>query len=145
MFSNENEVASRGSIFPDLAQQDGQSPTFSDSFGVLLDLARREGLPQCLAILPLLIKSGITIPTSFYREILELIRPVDIDFLEHCELFIRSITLSLWLRSLDRQDLQPIIALLHSRLSPQIYGFLSTARNISVAYVASSLSTFWKW
>jgi hypothetical protein len=127
------------------AQQDRQ--IFNDSFRVLLDLASKqppEGLSQCLAILPVLIKSGITISASFFREIVELIQPDNSDFFEHCHLLTRSLTYSLWLRSFGRQDLQPIIASLHSRLSPQIYDSLLAKQNISVAYVSSSLIIFWK-
>jgi undecaprenyl pyrophosphate phosphatase UppP len=108
-----------------------------DPFRVILNLAQQSGrgLHQTLAILPVIIKSGVTISSSFFNEIQNLIHPTNFDFLQQSKTFLRSLTLCLWVRSLGRQDLQLIIASIHARLSTHISNCLKNRQNLPFAYV----------
>lgn len=108
-----------------------------DPFRVILNLAQQSGrgLQQSLAILPVIIKSGVTISSSFFNEIQNLIHPNNSDFLQQSKTFLRSLTLCLWVRSLGRQDLQHIIASIHVRLSAHISNCLRNLQDLPFAYV----------
>jgi len=114
---------------------DRQHVTPMDTFRVILNLAQQsaEGLSQSLSILPVIIKSGVVVSSSFFNEISDLIQPTNPNFLEDSKMFMRSLAFCLWLRSLGRPDLQQTISSFHTRISKYISGCLKTGRNVSLA------------
>ncbi|KAF9533011.1 hypothetical protein CPB83DRAFT_806739 [Crepidotus variabilis] len=131
LFSNETEGSQRGTAYAEVTpgQLDKQNLLFMDSFRVILTHAKQspEGLETCLAILPLVVKSGIIISTTFFKDVLDLIDAAHLSFLSHVEMLLKAITFTLWLRSIGRQDLQVVIASLHAKFSPHFADALTTS------------------
>ena len=114
---------------------DRPSPVFMDPLRVISNLARQSGpgVSSILAILPVIIKSGVNIPSAFYKNILDFIVPSSPEFLGNAKAFARCVTLSLWLRSLGRQDLQALIASLHMKVLTRLSECLSTGHDAADA------------
>lgn len=108
-----------------------------DPLGAIYNFANQspESLSKSLSFLSSVVKSGISIPTTFFRQVLDLITLNADNNLENANLFVKAIALSLWLRSFGRQDLQGLISSLHAQLASKITESLTSGKGISTSSV----------
>ncbi|CAA7271679.1 unnamed protein product [Cyclocybe aegerita] len=119
-----------------------RQPGVPDPLGAMGRLASESdvGLTQGLGFLSMAATSGVVISSSSFNQFLALIAPENLNCLDHAGLFIKAIVLSLWMRSLGRQDIQGLVAALHSQLSSQISRSLLSGSNASMALSIIRLS-----
>lgn len=105
------------------------------------------GLSLSISYLPMLIKSGVNIPIQTFKHFLPLLMANKGGSLENANTFMRALALSLWLKSSRGQDLQDLIATLHSHLSSQISWCLVSGQNPDIWWVhlKISLMSFPSW
>lgn len=126
----------RGSIDATSPTSDKPRLPFIDPLPAILNLATQseDSLSQSLLYLSMLTKSGVNIPTSFFVQISALIDFNGPNALDNSNTLLKAILLCLWQASISRQDLQSLIAMLHSRLANQILACLVSEKGASVAY-----------
>ncbi|KAJ3516626.1 hypothetical protein NLJ89_g1005 [Agrocybe chaxingu] len=117
-------------------------PELPDPLGAMGRLASESdiGLSQGLNFLSMAATSGVVISSTSFNQFLALIAPENLNCLGHAGLFIKAVVLSLWMRSLGRQDFQELVAALHSQLSSQISRSLLSGSNASIALSIIRLS-----
>ena len=140
-FGTDNESSERYNSTTDFTSLTSDKPRLSliDPLHTILCLATQseDGLSRSLLYLSLLTKSGVNIPTSFFVQFSKLINFNGPNSLENANTLSKAILLSLWQTSI-KQDLQSIIAVLHSRLANQVLECLLSRKGSSVAYVGSA-------
>ncbi|KAF9482782.1 hypothetical protein BDN70DRAFT_800871 [Pholiota conissans] len=147
LFLQENEPAQSSAMSPlDMMTSPAHSlqESFVDPLRSISNFANQSeaGLPRTLSYLPMIIRSGVNIPVSTFKHFLALITANKRNSLDNANMLVRAILLSLWLKSTGRQDLQDLLALLHSALSSQISQCLVSGKNpiISLSIIRQSLA-----
>ena len=140
-FGTESESSQRSSSSVDLSSSTSDKPRVPliDPLRAILSLATQseDGLSQSLLYLSLLAKSGVNIPTSFFVQFSNLIDFNGPNSLNNANTLVKAILLSLWQTASGRQELQSLIAMLHSRVANQVLECLSSGEGSSVAYAGS--------
>jgi hypothetical protein len=123
-----------------LSTPDKPRPPLMDPLHAILGLASQSegGLTRSLLYLSMLTKSGVNIPSSFFVQISKLIDFNGPNSLDNANTLLKAIFLCLWQTSIGRQELQSLIAMLHSRLANQVLECLLSGKGASVAYVDSA-------
>lgn len=141
-FGSESESSQRysSSIDPTSSSPDKPRPPLMDPLHAILSLASQSegGLTRSLLYLSMLTKSGVNIPSSFFVQISKLIDFNGPNSLDNANTLLKAIFLCLWQTSIGRQELQSLIAMLHSRLANQVLECLLSDKGASVAYVDSA-------
>lgn len=141
-FGTESESSQRYNSSIDFTSATSDKPrlTLIDPLPTILTLATQseDGLSRSLLYLSLLTESGVSIPTSFFVQFSKLIDFNGPNALENVNTLLKAILLSSWQTSIGRQDLQTLIATLHSQLASQVFKCLSSGESSSVAYVGSA-------
>ena len=116
---------------PILHSADGFRSPSIDPLRAISNFANQSdaGLSRSIAYLPMLIKSGINIPIQTFKHLLPLLMAHKGGLLENANIFIRALALSLWIKSSRGQDLQDLVASVHSQLSSQISSSLKSGQN----------------
>ena len=146
-FGTESESFQRYSSGVDLspsATSDKSRVPLIDPLRAILNLATQseDGLSRSLLYLSMLAKSGVNIPTSFFVQFSNLINFNGPNSLINANTLLKAILLSLWQTAIGRQELQSLIAMLHSRLANQVLECLLSGEGSSIGYVdAVSLPT----
>lgn len=137
----ESESSQRYSSSGDLSSSTSDKPRVPliDPIRAILSLATQseDGLSRSLLYLSMLAKSGVNIPTSFFVQFSNLVDLSGPNSLNNANTLLEAILLSLWQTAIGRQELQSLIAMLHSRLANQVLECLLTGEGSSVAYVDS--------
>ena len=140
-FGTESESSQRYSSSIDLSSSTSDKPRVPliDPLRAILSLATRseDDLSQSLTYLSMLAKSGVSIPTSSFVQFSNLIDFNGPSSLNNANTLLKAILLSLWQTAIGRQELQGVIAMLHSRLANQVLECLLSGEGSSVAYVDS--------
>ena len=140
-FGTESESSQRYGNGIDLSSSTSDKPRVPliDPLQAILSLATQssDGLSRSLLCLSMLAKSGINIPTAFFVQISNLIDFNGPNSLNNANILLNAILLSLWQTAIGRQDLQSLIAMLHSRLANQVLECLLSGEDSLVAYVDS--------
>ena len=138
-FGTESESSQRYGSSVDLSSSTSDKPRVPliDPLRAILSLATKseDGLSRSLLYLSMLAKSGVNIPTSFFVQFSNLIDFNGPNSLDNGDTFLKAILLSLWQTATGRQELQSLIAMLHSRLANQVLECLLSGEGTSVAYV----------
>lgn len=123
LFNKEVEASQRYStmVDPRMTMQDLSSLGDINPLRDLLDTAKadRDGFSKGLHWLCLFVSSGVEPPISLFREYATLARQFQAD-IETCLMLVRATLWSCWLRSVGRQELQAVIATVHSNVGPAI-------------------------
>lgn len=140
-FGTESENSQRYSsgIDPSSSTSDKFRVPLIDPLHAILSLATQseDDLSRSLLYLSMLAKSGVNIPTSFFVQFSNLIDFNGPNSLNNGNTLLNAILLSLWQTAIGRQELQNIIAMLHSRLANQVLECLLSGEGSSAAYVDS--------
>lgn len=122
---------------PILHSADGFRSPSIDPLRAISNFANQSdaGLSRSIAYLPMLIKSGINIPIQTFKHLLPLLMAHKGGLLENANIFIRALALSLWIKSSRGQDLQDLVASVHSQLSSQISSSLKSGQNRDIWWV----------
>ncbi|KDR81629.1 hypothetical protein GALMADRAFT_239698 [Galerina marginata CBS 339.88] len=140
LWGNDNDTTQRTSFLvdPTFGLSDAPSPLYVDPLRAVSNLAAqsREGLSRSLSYLSGVVKSGVDIPTTSFKQFLTLItsKSNKDSLLENANMFTRATFLSLWLRSSGRQNLQALISILHSHLAPKILESLITGKEVAISF-----------
>jgi hypothetical protein len=139
-FGTESESSQRHSSGVDLSSSaisDKPRVPLIDPLHAILSLGTQseDGLSRSLLYLSMLAKSGVNIPTSFFVQFSNLINFNGPNSLSNVNTLLKAILLSLWQTVIGRQELQSLIAMLHSRLANQVLECLLSGEGSSVAYV----------
>lgn len=102
----------------------------------------RSSLEKALCWLSLLSRSGIEVPLDIYKQFTSVLIATGSPLRESCS-FIKAMLASLWLRSLGRQRLQPLLASFHLSLIPKIHKALQEVDMRPVAYVVLRVGSDW--
>lgn len=141
-FGNESESSQRLSSSIDPTSSTSDKPRFSliDPLHAILSLASQseDGLSRSLLYLSMLAKSSANIPTSFFVQFSKLIDFNGSNALDHANTLLKLILLCLWQTPIGRQELQSLIATLHSQLENRILECLTSGKGASVVYVGSA-------
>lgn len=139
-FVNENDPSQRGTFFMDSTTEQLDILN-ADPLRIVISFASKSsfGLSQSLSFLTSMVKSGITIPTVSLKQIWGLIQSEKDDRFKNTDLFLRAIVLSLWNKSMGRQDLQSLIASIHSDMASKILESLLTRSDASISWVGWSI------
>ncbi len=136
LFSNEvaqstTPSSTMNTTDPILNSADGFRSPSIDPLRAISNFANQSdaGLSRSIAYLPMLIKSGINIPIQTFKHLLPLLMAQKGGLLENANIFIRALALSLWIKSSRGQDLQDLVASVHSHLSSQISSSLKSGQN----------------
>jgi len=115
-------------------------PPQCDPMTVVLNLATHgsSAFSKSLTFLMILTKSGVVVQATAFKQFATLLNPISPYSIEHATDLLRCILYSLWLRSLGRQDVQPVIALIHSRMEQTIANGLSSPKHRETACVTRS-------
>ncbi|THH33844.1 hypothetical protein EUX98_g253 [Antrodiella citrinella] len=123
LFNKEVEASQRYStmVDPRMTMQDLSVLADANPLRDLLDTAKAsaDGFAKGLHWLCLFVSSGVEIPISLFREYASLAHRFKSD-LETCSLLVKATLWSCWMRSIGRQDLQGVIASVHTLLSSEI-------------------------
>lgn len=132
-FANENESSQRGTLLFDSTTD--QTILNIDPLRSVISFASKSslGLTQSLSFLASMVKSGITIPTVSLKQFWGLIQSEKDDRFKNTDLFLRAIVLSLWNKSMGRQDLQALIASVHSHMASKILESLLSRSDASIS------------
>ena len=140
-FGTESESSQRYSSGVDLLLSTPDKPRVPliDPLHAILSLATQseDDLSRSLLYLSMLAKSGVNIPTSSFVQFSNLIDFNGPNSLNNANTLLKAILLSLWQTAIGRQELQTLIAMLHSRLANQVLECLLSVEGSSVAYVDS--------
>lgn len=134
LWGNDTDTAQRGTVMVDLTS-DPSLALYIDPLRTISNLARESssGLSKSLAYLQSVIKSGISVPTTSFRQFLKLTISDKVNRFENANMLSKAILLSLWLRSSGRQDLQSVISSLQSHLAPKILESLLSVSDSSTS------------
>ncbi|KIM49085.1 hypothetical protein M413DRAFT_95490 [Hebeloma cylindrosporum] len=135
LFMQENEPLQLSPIVGDSVNQYLPYSQSADPLGAVLEFARESesSISQALLYLTMIVKSGVNISTPTFTRFFTIVASNKLDGLPDANILIRSIILSLWQRSLGRQDLQSLIASIHGHFSPLISQSLVSGENFLVA------------
>ena len=140
-FGTESESFQRYSSSVDLSSSTSDKPRVHliDPLRAILGLAAQSehDLSRSLLYLSMLAKSGVNIPTSFFMQFSNLVDFNGPNSLNNANTLLKAILLSLWQTATGRQELQSLIAMLHSQLATRVLECLLSGEGSSVAYVAS--------
>ncbi|KAG2034905.1 hypothetical protein BDR03DRAFT_900655 [Suillus americanus] len=139
------ENTSRHTTFVDqiFAQVDGHAVKISDPWGMVRRAAKENGLLDSLRWLRLFARSGVDIDFPIFIEYSELSRR-GLVTLKQASVFAEATLLSVWTRSMGRQDLQKLISIMIASLQPVIKSALrSSSDDASCAstFIRQSLAT----
>ena len=118
-------------------------PAQCDPMTVVLNLATHgsSALSKSLTFLTILTKSGVVVQATTFKQFATLLDPTSPYSIENATDLLRCILYSLWLRSLGRQDVQPVIAFIHSRMEQIVGDGLSSPDDRETACVTQSCLT----
>ncbi|KAG1782540.1 hypothetical protein EV702DRAFT_387062 [Suillus placidus] len=139
------ENTSRHTTFTDqiFAQLDGHVVKLSDPWGMVRRAAKENGLLDSLRWLRLFARSGVDINVPIFAEYSELSQK-GLVTLKQASVFAEATLLSVWTRSMGRQDLQKLISTMIASLQSAIKSALrSSSDNASCAstFIRQSLAT----
>ncbi|KAG1803828.1 uncharacterized protein HD556DRAFT_1226659 [Suillus plorans] len=139
------ENASRHTTFVDqvFAQADGHVVKLSDPWGIVRRAAKGNGLLDSLRWLRLFARSGVDINVPIFAEYSELSRK-GLVTLKQASVFAEATLMSVWTKSMGRQDLQKSISTMIVSLQPAIKSALrSSSDNASCAstFIRQCLAT----
>lgn len=141
LLGNGSESSQHLSSSIDLTSSTSDKPRLPliDPFYAILNHAKQteDDLSRNLLYLSMLTKSGVNVPTSFFVQFSKLIDFNGSNSLDNASVLLKAIFLCLWQTPTGRQELQGLIAMLHSRLANQVLECLSSGKGASVAYVGS--------
>ena len=136
LFGTGSEGSQRySSIDPTSLTSDKPRLPLIDPLPAILSLATQSeyDLSRSLFYLSILGKSGVNIPTAIFVQFSKLIDFNGPKSLEYTNTLLKAILLSLWQTSFGRQELQSLIAMLHSRLANHVLECLLSGKGASVA------------
>ena len=138
-FGTESESFQRYSSGVDLSSSTSDKPRVPliDPLRAILSLAAQseECLSRSLLYLSMLARYGVNIPTPFFVGFSNMIDFKGPNSLNNANTFLKAILLTLWQTAIGRQELQSVIAMLHSRLANQVLDCFLSGEGSSVAYV----------
>ncbi|KAG1878063.1 hypothetical protein DFJ58DRAFT_648717 [Suillus subalutaceus] len=138
------ENTSRHTTFVDqiFAQVDGHAVKISDPWGMVRRTAKENGLSDSLRWLRLFARSGVDIDVPIFTEYSELSRK-GLVTLKQASVFTEATLLSVWTRSMGRQDLQKSISTMIASLQPAIKSALRSSSDDASAltFIRQSLAT----
>lgn len=122
------ENASRHTTFVEqvFAQADGHVVKLSDPWGIVRRAAKGNGLLDSLRWLRLFARSGVDIDVPIFAEYSELSRK-GLVTLEQASVFAEATLMSVWTKSMGRQDLQKSISTMIGSLQPAIKSALRSS------------------
>ncbi|PPR08077.1 hypothetical protein CVT24_010538 [Panaeolus cyanescens] len=126
LFAHENEtLQTRSSAHLDTL---ATASTFIDPLQAIINLANQadDGLTRSLRCLLMCIRSGAVVPTQIFLQFLSLISTSSPHCLQDASILTECVMLSLWIRTLGRQELQTVISQIHEKISSRITACLVT-------------------
>ncbi|KAF8910955.1 hypothetical protein CPB84DRAFT_1842225 [Gymnopilus junonius] len=135
LWVNDSETTQRSSYAADPVAGTSENVSHVDPLGAIYNFANQSpaALSKSLSFLANVVKSGIFIPTTIFRQFSGLVMSGTDSILENANLIVKAIALSLWLRSFGRQDLQGVISTLHVQLAPKIVESLLSGEGASTS------------
>lgn len=89
----------------------------------------KNGFEQGIQWLCLFVSSGVDVPMQVFSRLMSLAIKFHAD-LQLCSLLVKACFRACWLKSLGRQDLQPLLAELHTYLAPQLLDSLQSKQGV---------------
>lgn len=133
LFNREVETSGRLSSLIDsrLTMGDASNLATTSALRVLTDTATgsREGFEHTIHWLCLFVRSGVDISIQTFMQFASLARRFDAT-LDECSQLIKAVMWSAWLRSVGRQDLQAVVAALHTHLVAHVTACLRARINL---------------
>ncbi|KAG1827253.1 uncharacterized protein BJ212DRAFT_1256361 [Suillus subaureus] len=139
------ENTSRHTTFVDqiFAQVDGHAVKISDPWGMVRRAAKDNGLLDSLRWLRLFARSGVDIDVPIFAEYSKLSRK-GLVTLKQASVFAEATLVSVWTRSMGRQDLQKLISTMIASLQPAIESALRSSSDDALCastFIRQSLTT----
>lgn len=135
LFAHENETLQlRSSTHMDLLST---TSAFIDPLQAIISQADQadDGLTRSLRCLLMCIRSGAIVPTQIFLQFLSLISTSSPHCLQDASILSECVMLSLWIRSLGRQELQNVISQMHAKMSSRITACLVTGTDVATGCV----------
>ena len=98
---------------------------------VIIDIAQKsfEGYDMTLHWLCLFVRSGVEISVPTFMQLVNLGNKFGVS-LEVCLLLVKAALWSCWLKSMGRQDLQTVIAAIHTGIGPTLVSYLQAHHRV---------------
>lgn len=98
---------------------------------VIIEIAQKsyEGFDMTLHWLCLFVRSGVEISVQTFMQLVGLGNKFGVS-LEVCSLLIKAALWSCWLKSTGRQDLQTVVAAIHTGIGPQLVSYLQAHHRV---------------
>ncbi len=121
---------------PRLTMTENPSLLTINPLKVIIDIATKsnEGYDSTLHWLCLFVRSGVEISVQTFMQLVALGNKFGVS-LEVCSLLIKAILWSCWLKSMGRQDLQTVVAAIHTGIGPQLVSYLQAHHREFEVYV----------
>ncbi|OBZ75571.1 hypothetical protein A0H81_04216 [Grifola frondosa] len=145
LFNREIETSQRFSIFDSrLTMSDANNLSTVNPLRVVIDTATgsKTGFEQTLHWLCLFVRSGVDISVPTFMQFASLAQKFGAT-LDQCSSLVKAVLWSAWLRSMGRQELQSVIALVHSYTRMHVVERLQSRSSLSqtLQLVRHSLAT----
>ncbi|KAJ7219313.1 hypothetical protein GGX14DRAFT_435653 [Mycena pura] len=145
LFPREADTSQRFSAtYDSSAPAEGVGASLLDPWRVVLDIGSRSrtGFSQSLKWLTAFARSGVEVPVSVFERFSSLAIKFQAPLLESM-LLVDALMASSWLKATDRNQLQNVIASLHSQLLPHVLECFTTSANIPTVlnFIRKSLGT----
>ena len=114
-------------VDPRLTMTDNSSLLNVNPLRVIIDIATRskDGYDNTLHWLCLFVRSGVEISVPTFIQLASLGQKFGVA-LKESSLLIKAALWSCWLKSMGRQDMQGVIATVHSNIGPQLVAYLQS-------------------
>ncbi|KAI0831397.1 hypothetical protein BC628DRAFT_1312212 [Trametes gibbosa] len=114
-------------VDPRLTMTDNSSLLNVNPLRVIIDIATKskDGFDSTLHWLCLFVRSGVEISVPTFTQLVTLGRKFGTT-LEESSLIVKAALWSCWLKSMGRQDMQGVVAAIHSNIGPQLVSYLQT-------------------
>ncbi|KAH9946036.1 uncharacterized protein BXZ73DRAFT_86240 [Epithele typhae] len=148
LFNRELDTASQrfsaSVIEPRLSMSETPSMLTTNPLKIIVDIANKsyEGYDMTLHWLCLFVRSGVEISGQTFMQLVNLGNKFGVS-LEVCTLLIKAALWSTWLKSMGRQDLQTVIAAIHTGIGPQLVQYLQAYHRVEdvLQVIRQSLAT----
>ncbi|KAI0780831.1 hypothetical protein BD413DRAFT_500442 [Trametes elegans] len=128
---------------PRLTMTDNSSLLSINPLRVIIDIATKskQGYDRTLHWLCLFVRSGVEISVPTFIQLVKLGNRFGIA-LEESSLLIKAAFWSCWLKSMGRQDMQEVVAAIHTDMGPHLVALLQSRENVAgvVRLIRQSLS-----
>ena len=117
---------------PRLTTTENPGPMTINPLKVIIEIAQKsyDGYDMTLHWLCLFVRSGVEISVPTFMQLVELGNQFGVS-LEVCTLLIKAALWSCWLKSMGRQELQTVVAAIHTGIGPTLVSYLQARHQVS--------------